>query len=822
MTLGEMAMTIQDAVSQGLVAAKVSGAGPGVTSRINVDLSLSSAAAGPVNVNIPRGTMFFPLDSAFQAHPTTQEKNVIVPASSHVVVEIPTICGDAFGKKPAPVDGSVGYYVGGTSPFFLHVFDTVQNNTDQLTQFAGRLGMPPQLYIDTVLQWTTWNLFGNPPFAPALDPATNEPYCNFCGNFLGATDQICNRCGQPFDINLVGGKLVIDGGGPQTGQDGGSTGNSWTNLTGGGMPDDGKDGGPGTVSLTDLRTRLGGTPPFDINTGISILKPQLSSRGADDNTIKTVAGGLFDGVDFTVKTLDQQINAVLDQRLGSLPLMGDIDPGPAPAPLPPRDTPLPFRDQASGLMMEYHGSGPNQYHPVGWHFLIGDGKWHPPKNWRHDPATGIWWITENGRPVAPAFWVKLQTKGGYKYFPPDGFKGNLTKAVTNIQAAYSLQHSAKTMGQSIDNIADSSVWITNEWFWKKTGYELWNTFSGGTLETVEKQENLGTWQGWTDAGGTGLWNFGNLASMGLANNVWNAQIKNWPTIAKDLNVLNDPDASDTDRAQAVAEIFATVMESLGEAALQTAIDLTPKAEIEVMLDPNATTEQKTKAAFTAISKVAMLIAMIAGLKGGGPKGGRAPEGAGAVERPVVDVAGEGPVAERPTVETGTGEPQAAGPKEGTWDNPDMQPASEQDAINKYNDYMKSEQTVEAARNFEQQMELAREEGVPGIEDKAAGFDPNDRPIQNQMKALDVLEARLEHQGYDTHMPGDKFNQVQEQYTRSQNEGLSRQDITDLQANVDANPNYFDDLPKQGHITDMTGEAVEPRRPNAPGRLHPGP
>ncbi len=627
MTLSELTMTIQEAVNKGLVAARVAGAGPGVTSRVNLSLNPTPSATGPMEINIPRGTLFWPLDSSFQVHPTTQEKNVTVPLGGSTVVEIPALCGDVFGKQPAPVDGSVDFIVKDPSPFFNGLFDTIENSTGNLTGMANGFGIPIQVYIPTVAQWTVWSFFSDPPFVPTIDPVTGEMHCFFSGDPVAVGDQVCNGCGVPFRrVTMIDGRLVVDNGGGQTpAQDGGSGArNSWTNLTGAGVAVDRKEehtsNGGSTPTGPNTYTPAA---PFNIDTGLAIISDQFSGRNVDDDTKKQVATGLFDGVDFTSKSfLDP--NKMLAQVAQDLMFN---NPGP--------DTPPPFRDKLSGLVMEYHNK--TQFHPKGW-ILLADHNWHPPKNWRRDPATGVWWVTDpGGRPNHPAFYFQV----GDKWFPPVGMENAMSVRSNSIAKANSLQNTPQTIAGVIDNEADGATW-----FFAKTYYDFLDAFSGGTLSSVEKQDNLGTLEGWKDAGGTGLWNFGNMASFGVATHVYDTLMKD-PELKAAWDALYDDSKGWGDKALAFNAIIAISTRDVGKATLDAVVDMIPKAEIEVMMDPNATEEQKVKAGFMAVAKIANMIAIILGLKAAASKSG-APESPGTGERPTA----EGPVSERPTVEPG--------------------------------------------------------------------------------------------------------------------------------------------------------------------------
>lgn len=157
-----MELPLVEALSEGLVELRVAGAGPGVTSRIEVRLINKSGQ--PLEIIIPRGTQFVPEDAGRQTMVTTTDTVVNLGGGSTVErTIIPTICGSWFGWTPPPPDGGGAYHVvDGVSPF-THVFDAVDSVTPQLVPFANRIGMPVDMFKDSIRQYTSWVLLGTPP-----------------------------------------------------------------------------------------------------------------------------------------------------------------------------------------------------------------------------------------------------------------------------------------------------------------------------------------------------------------------------------------------------------------------------------------------------------------------------------------------------------------------------------------------------------------------------------------------------------------------------------------------------------------------------------
>ena len=142
----------------------------------------------------------------------------------------------------------------------------------------------------------------------------------------------------------------------------------------------------------------------------------------------------------------------------------------------------------------------------------------------------------------------------------------------------------RTIEAEIDRIESPVGWL-----FAKTGYDIWNAVSFGTLSKVESQENLGTLGGLGDSTFIAARNVSNTASMGLQDNIYEAQMKSGPGV-----------------------------ESILSGVGKTGKELLPIAEIKTISDPNKSAAEKVAAGFMATSKVASLIALGAGVSGKNP------------------------------------------------------------------------------------------------------------------------------------------------------------------------------------------------------------
>jgi hypothetical protein len=716
MTLGEMAMTIQDAVARGLVAAKVYGAGPGVTSSVKVSLQPSGDSPQALDITFPRGTTFVPWIPIFQLHPVTEDTTVQVPIGKVTWADVPTICGDSYGKQPAPVDGSVPYDIG-FSPFFDSLFSSVDLMNHVYIRIANDLGMPPAIPNATIPQWATWQLFEDPPFVPIFDPATGLLTCLFCKIPVIQGDRTCEGCGAPFNWTTFSGGVRVEAG-DTDGSDpdplieawasGAPAGDSPTTETTQGGRDQG-----GTAQPDGETGHYDDGHTFGWNTTVDILNGQIGGRVPPD-TVKTIAGCLWDGVVLTNKVFKDSVDALTTAAQDA------VDP-----------------DHA------------HTYSP-------------PPK-----PG-------ENVQPMTPD-----------QSIPPPGADTSSFQSDADVRKAWSstayerlLDESTSAVRVRLDRLAVAATGPRRR---------ARRTPNKGLQELYDKLEQVNGMISALEGDPTAT----------VENN--SAFFANLEAAYGDISFGSG--SNNKDRAYRLRDdVYKLIAlyqgkggaHAVNEAIYQQKLDqLVQTVTIEVDMGGGLAGGELVGHA----TKFAETQTASSGRTGFESFSTREKEGTTPVRE------GSAPTSEPSKAPA---EPQK-GPSEGTWDNPEMRPTSEQDAVKKYNDYMQAEQVGEAAKNFKEQYDLAVEAGVPGIEEKAVGFNPNDKAINNQMKAHDVMEARLNHEGYDTHMAPEAFNQVQEQYTRSQSEGLSRQDITDIQGKVNANPNYFEDLPKQGHITDMTAK-----------------
>jgi RHS repeat-associated protein len=117
--------------------------------------------------------------------------------------------------------------------------------------------------------------------------------------------------------------------------------------------------------------------------------------------------------------------------------------------------------------------------------------------------------------------------------------------------------------------------------WKNIGHDLWNVASLGTLERVEKQNNLGTWAGAGESVFQGARSISNTASLGLQESIYETQMEEGPGLS-----------------------------SLGMGISKAAYNLTPMEEVRQLVQEGdqMSTGEKVSAVFMGISKTAGLIA----------------------------------------------------------------------------------------------------------------------------------------------------------------------------------------------------------------------
>ena len=126
-------------------------------------------------------------------------------------------------------------------------------------------------------------------------------------------------------------------------------------------------------------------------------------------------------------------------------------------------------------------------------------------------------------------------------------------------------------------------WVAKD-FGVKTGYDLWNVASLGTLERVEQQSNLGTWEGVRESMTIAKDRIGNAGTLGAQDNLVAA-----------LESTGD-------------------LSGVPMAISKTAYDLTPMEEARVLIQEGdqLSTEQKIQLGLTGVSKTASLGAVAVG------------------------------------------------------------------------------------------------------------------------------------------------------------------------------------------------------------------
>lgn len=133
----------------------------------------------------------------------------------------------------------------------------------------------------------------------------------------------------------------------------------------------------------------------------------------------------------------------------------------------------------------------------------------------------------------------------------------------------------ESLEQRIDKI-ESPV----GWFFAKTGYDIWNVASLGTLSKVEQQENLGTLTGIAESTFAGARAISNTASFGLQDRIYETQMKEGPGL-----------------------------KSIGKGVLGAAEDILPIEEADILANPEASAEAKWRAGGLALAKTANLFAL---------------------------------------------------------------------------------------------------------------------------------------------------------------------------------------------------------------------
>lgn len=124
------------------------------------------------------------------------------------------------------------------------------------------------------------------------------------------------------------------------------------------------------------------------------------------------------------------------------------------------------------------------------------------------------------------------------------------------------------------------------WLFARTGYDLWNVASLGTLSKTEAQDNFGTLEGVADSSFTAVRGVSNAASLGLQDRIYDTQMEEGPGLA-----------------------------SIGKGIAKAGEDMLPIAEADILSNPDASTADKWRAGALAVSKIANLVAAGASITG---------------------------------------------------------------------------------------------------------------------------------------------------------------------------------------------------------------
>jgi hypothetical protein len=194
-------LSLADAVREGVVELRLTGAGAGVTSRCEVQLTFRTNE--PLAISIPRGCTFVPTSVGLQTMVCTKATTVQSQGrtASATTVTITTICASPHGLLPPPTDGTATYQVPTTRSPATTILDTVERLSAQLSTIARSIGMPEAMFSEAVAQYTTWWVFGNPGFwNPNL--TRDEKACPYCHHPYGPNDFTCRTCGYlPIDFS---------------------------------------------------------------------------------------------------------------------------------------------------------------------------------------------------------------------------------------------------------------------------------------------------------------------------------------------------------------------------------------------------------------------------------------------------------------------------------------------------------------------------------------------------------------------------------------------------------------------------------------------
>jgi hypothetical protein len=163
----------------------------------------------------------------------------------------------------------------------------------------------------------------------------------------------------------------------------------------------------------------------------------------------------------------------------------------------------------------------------------------------------------------------------------------------------------------------------------------------------------------------------------------------------------------------------------------------------------------------------------------------------------------GPAAPQPDSAAALAQPEPVSaaplsPELAVWLRPEMQPGSLEQTIELYR--LVVDEEASGTEEAKRQIDAAKREGVTGIDDLIAGFDPDGPTRSHEMLAPLILEARLRHAGYDLEMPVGDFQRIQSAYVQSRTvEGIRPEELAWLHRQVAARADFFESLPKRGRF-----------------------
>jgi hypothetical protein len=145
----------------------------------------------------------------------------------------------------------------------------------------------------------------------------------------------------------------------------------------------------------------------------------------------------------------------------------------------------------------------------------------------------------------------------------------------------------------------------------ETAFGIWNAFSGGAPAQIMAQQNLGTAEGWRDSTIIGVTSFTNLLSLGFQNSIRDSIGREQEEM---FDMLWEAGYDPTDLTSGIAVGLLGTLAGIGSGIAENIYNFLPIDEIAILMDPNTTSANRWGAGFSAISKVANLAALGAGVR----------------------------------------------------------------------------------------------------------------------------------------------------------------------------------------------------------------